>query len=230
MIPAEAPAAQHAGPSKADLAPYEHLDAAERYLHVTRDRHLLALLRRYHLGSLAGLRILELGCGEGTLLRTLIHHGADAGRLGAVDVDVARVGRVRASLPDVRLVVGDIASLPYRDGAFDLAFAFTVLTSVLDGRTRRRGAAEALRVLRPGGLLIVYDFWVNPFNRRVRPLRAAELRDLFAPRHVETARVTLAPPVVRALGGRPRFCGPLESLPFLRTHLMAAVVKENAPV
>lgn len=229
-MPAEAPAAQHARPRKADAAAYEHLDAAERYLHVTRDQHLVAVLQRHAVSSLAGLRILELGCGEGSLLRTLIHYGADAGRLGAVDVDVARVGRARASLPDVRLAAGDIASLPYREGAFDLAFAFTVLTSVLDDGMRRQGAAEALRVLRPGGLLIVYDFWVNPFNRRVRSLRAAELRDLFTPRRVEVAKVTLAPPVVRALGGRCRLCRPLERLPFLRTHLMAAVVKENSPV
>jgi SAM-dependent methyltransferase len=227
VIPAEVLAAQETSPHETELAPYEHLDPAERYLHLTRDQHLLAVLRSHHLGSLAGLRILELGCGEGALLKTLIHYGADIGKLGAVDIDRERVGRARASLPCVRLAVGDIASLPYRDAAFDLAFAFTVLTSVLDGRVRRRGAEEALRVLRPGGLLVVYDFWVNPVNRRVRPLRAAELRDLFAPRPVEVAKVTLAPPVVRALGGRGRLCRPLERLPFLRTHLMATVVKEG---
>jgi SAM-dependent methyltransferase len=227
VIPAEALAARDAGPRTAELAPYEHLDAAERFLHLTRDRDLLALLRRHDVGPLADLRILELGCGEGALLRSLLHYRADARKLEAVDVDIGKVGRARASLPDVRLAVGDIASLPYRDGAFDLVFAFTVLSSVLDERARRRGAAEALRVLRPRGLLLVYDFWVNPLNRRVRPLRAGELRDLFAPRPVEMQRVTLAPPIVRALGGRSRLCGPLERLPFLRTHLLAAVMRES---
>lgn len=227
MKSAGALAARDAGPRNSELAPYEHLDAAERYLHLTRDRDLLALLRRHDVGPLTGLRVLELGCGEGALLRSLLHYQADARRLAGVDIDIGRVGRARNSLPDVRLAVGDIASLPFRDGAFDLLFAFTVFSSVLDERARRRGAAEALRVLQPGGLLVVYDFWLNPLNRRVRSLRPGELRALFAPRLVEMRRVTLAPPIVRALGGRSSLCGPPERLPFLRTHLMAAVVNES---
>ena len=211
----------------ADAAPYEHLGGAERYLHLSRDRDLLALLGRHGVADLSGQRILELGCGEGSLLRSLLHYGAEAGKLAGVDVDQAKVGRARVSLADVRLAVADIASLPYRDGAFDLAFAFTTLSSVLDGDTRRRGALEALRVLRPGGLLVVYDFWLNPLNSRVRPLRAGELRALFAPRAVEMERVTLAPPIVRALGGRRSLCAPLDRLSLLRTHLLAAVVKES---
>ena len=82
-------------------------------------------------------------------------------------------------------------------------------------------------MLRPGGLLLVSDFRVNPRNPRGRPLRIGELRGLFAPRPVEVEQVTLAPPIVRALGGRRGLCGPLERLPFLRTHLLAAVVKEG---
>ena len=211
----------------ADAAPYQHLGGAERYLHLTRDRALLALLGRHGVADLSGQRILELGCGEGSLLRSLLHYGAEAGKVAAVDIDQSKVGRARATLTGVRLTVGDIASLPYQDGTFDITFAFTTLSSVLDGGTRSRGALEALRVLRPGGLLVVYDFWLNPLNSRVRPLRAGELRALFAPRPVEVERVTLAPPIVRALGGRRSLCAPLDRLPLLRTHLLAAVVKES---
>ncbi len=210
-----------------DAAPYQHLDAPERYLHLSRDRDLLALLARHGVVDLAGQRILELGCGEGSLLRSLLHYGAEPSKLEGVDIDQAKVGRAQAMLTGVRLAVGDIASLPYQDEAFDVAFAFTTFSSVLDGDTRRRGASEALRVLRPGGLLVVYDFWVNPLNSRVRPLRAGELRALFAPRPVEVERVTLAPPIVRVLGGRRSLCAPLDRLSLLRTHLLAAVVKES---
>ncbi len=227
MIPAPATTAPVARPRGANASPYEHLSAAERYLHLTRDRAFLALLERHGFARMAGLRILELGCGEGSLLRSLLHYGADARSLAGVDVDAEKVGRARASLADVRLIVGNIASLPYRTDAFDLAFAFTLFSSVLDEQARQRGATEALRVLRPGGLLVVYDFWTNPLNSRVRPLRVGELRALFAPRPVEVARVTLAPPIVRALGGRRALCAPLERLSFLRTHLLAAVVKEG---
>lgn len=206
-------------------APYDHLSAAERYLHRTRDAALLTILRRHGHASLAGLRILELGCGEGSFLRSLLSYGAEPDKLEAIDVDARKVAQARRALRDVHVAVADGALLPYRDSAFDMAFAFTAFSAMRDADVRRRAASQAMRVLRPGGLLIVYDFWINPLNPRVRPLRPAELRALFAPRPVEIERVTLAPPIVRLLSGRPALCAPLERLPFLRTHLLAAVVQ-----
>jgi len=206
--------------------PYAHLTAAERYIHTTRDRALLALLARHRVVDLGAQRIVELGCDEGALLRTLLHHGASAAKLDGVDLSTGRVRRARASGADVG--VADIAALPYRDGAFDLAFAFTVLSSMLDTAARRRAANEALRVLRPGGVLVVYDFWTNPLNRRVHPITSRELRSLFAPHALETERVTLAPPMVRLLRGSAALCAPLERLPWLRTHLLAAITKERS--
>lgn len=207
-------------------APDSDLSAAERYLHATRDRALLDLLRRRGVASLAGRRIVELGCAGGALLSRLLSYGAGAALLEAVDIDPMRVRRARAAAPGARVAVASAAALPYADGAFDLAFAFTFFSSVLDGETRRLASEEALRVLRPGGLLVVYDFWTNPINRRVRALRERELRALFGRAVTEVVRVTLAPPVVRALGGHAALCAPLERMPFLRTHLLAAVVKE----
>lgn len=208
--------------------PYDHLGAGERYLHETRDRAFLALLRRHGITRLAGLRVLELGCGEGALQRSLLQYGADERLLEGIDIDAGKVARAALAPQDARLTVGDAASLPYATGVFDLALAFTMFTSVLDSETRARAAAEALRVLRPGGLLVVYDFQVNPFNPHVRPLRAGELRELFSPRPVEIERVTLAPPIARALGRWRSLCAALERAPLLRTHLLAAVVKEGA--
>lgn len=226
MTAATAPVATSGRGAKA-RGLYEQLSAAERYIHLTRDRALLALLERHGFADLGEKRMLELGCGEGSLLRSLLHYGADATRLQGVDIDACRGRLARASVPGVQVGVADVASLSYRDGAFDLAFAFTVLSSVVDQGVRRRGAAEALRVLRPGGLLVVYDFWLNPLNHRVRSISSRELRALFAPHPVEIERVTLAPPLVRALGGSKALCAPLDRLPWLRTHLLAAVTKER---
>jgi SAM-dependent methyltransferase len=203
---------------------YEHLGAGDRYMHITRDDAFLALLRRHGFDSLGPLRILELGCGEGSFLRTLIAHGANSALLQGMDVDARRL---RLACKTAAVALAAVGALPYADGAFDLAVAFTVFSSVLDPETRRLGANEAMRTLRPGGLLVAYDFAVNPTNRSVRPVGAAELRALFAPRTVEIERVTLAPPLARALAGRPALCRPLERLPFLRTHLLAAVRKEG---
>ncbi len=204
---------------------YAHLSAAERYIHESRDTAFLALLRNNGITGLSGLRVVEVGCGSGSLLRTLLGHGADAERLTGIDIDAAWVGGAGQSAAGVAVAVADAAALPYRNETFDLAFAFTSLSSMLDAEVRRAAAAEVLRVLRPGGLLVVYDFWINPFNRRTRPVSAAELRRLFADTTVEIERVTLAPPITRALGGNPGLCHVLERLPALRTHLLATVRK-----
>ncbi len=216
-------------PGAPETGLYVHLDAADRYIHYSRDRALLALLRRHGIETLAGPRILEVGCGGGSLLRTLLHYGADGDRLTGIDIASATIAGAGASLPGTPLAVANAAALPYRDASFDVTFAFTSLTSMLDQREREQAAVETLRVLRPGGLLVVYDFWVNPLNRTTRSLRPNELRALFAGSRVEVERVTLAPPIVRALGGRPSLCRQLERLPWLRSHLLAAVIKERTP-
>ncbi|MEX0786313.1 MAG: SAM-dependent methyltransferase, partial [Dehalococcoidia bacterium] len=69
--------------------PYALLTGAERYLHETRDEALLALLRRHSIGTLAGQRILELGCGRGALLRSLLHYGAEPDLLVGIDIDAS---------------------------------------------------------------------------------------------------------------------------------------------
>jgi hypothetical protein len=96
----------------------------------------------------------------------------------------------------------------------------------MDAAARRKVASELARVTRPGGVVLVYDFWTNPTNRDVCPVRRAELRDLFPGCELSIKDTTLAPPLLRALMRLPggRFaCSALEMLPFLRTHYVAAI-------
>lgn len=226
MTPIDAPPMLMQQQEPGTLAPYNHLSHGERYLHRTRDEALLTLLRRNGMESLAGRRILELGCGSGSLLRSLIAYGARAEQLTGIDPDFRRLRRAR-NASGANVAVADGALLPYRSGAFDLVFVFTALSSMVDLDVRRHAAHEALRVLRAGGLVIVYDFWTNPFNSSVRPVTPVELRHIFEPSVVEIERVTLAPPLVRLLGGSQALCHALERLPFLHTHLLAAITKER---
>jgi SAM-dependent methyltransferase len=205
--------------------PYQHLPSAERYVHKERDEALLALLERHGIESLAGLTILELGCGSGSLLQSLLAYGAEPRLLTGIDLDFRRVRRAR-NATGANVAVADGALLPYRAGAFDLVFVFTALSSMHDVEVRRHAAHEAMRVLRPGGLAVVYDFWINPFNSAVRPISAAEVAHIFEPEKAELERVTLAPPIVRLFGGNERICRALGRLSFLRTHLLAAIGKE----
>ena len=132
---------------------------------------IVALLRV--LGPHAGQinRVLDIGCGSGAKLASLCRGLGAQGQ--GIDPSAAAVadGNARfggdGSAP-VALQVGTAASLPFGDGAFDLVlFGFSLY--LVDRPDMFRVAAEADRVLQPGGFLAIHDF--DPSVRHKRPYR-----------------------------------------------------------
>lgn len=103
--------------------------------------------------------VLELGCGDGKFLRAL----DEAGRK-AVGLDRARNALTlsRQSSP-AALVQADVQDLPFRDASVP-AVAARFVIGALPGPGRRRAAAEAWRVLAPGGVLYVVEFGRDDFR------------------------------------------------------------------
>jgi hypothetical protein len=83
------------------------------------------------------------------------------------------------------------------------------------------------RWLRPGGAVLWYDFTVdNPHNADVRGVPLARVRTLFPQATIVHRRVTLAPPLARAVCRvHPTLYSVFNALPLLRTHLLAWVGK-----
>lgn len=186
------------------------------------DRAIVRALGREGLTTLAGLQILDVGCGSGMWLEGLTRFGADPQQLIGVDL------RAEALVPALgsHRAVSAADCLPFDDDAFDLVCQLTMVSSVLDAAMRGRIAAEMFRVLRPGGILLWYDFTVNPFNRDVKGVPFPRLRALFPRAGIRAERVTLAPPLTRLLASRAWLaCEILELLPCLRTHLLATIRK-----
>jgi SAM-dependent methyltransferase len=203
-------------------------DPANRYLFQRREHDIVALLKRHALLPLAGRDIIDIGCGNGALLRDFVRLGADANRCHGIDLLPDRIDAAREREPRMTLTAGDASSLPYPDRSFDIALQFTLLSSVLDAEMRRAIASETMRVLRPRGVLIWYDFIWNPGNRDVKGIGLAELRRLYPACSVDARRATLAPPITRRLAGvSPALCRALEAVPLLRSHYLAAVRKPD---
>jgi SAM-dependent methyltransferase len=200
------------------------LDAARRFMVQRRQRVMLKLLAREGLLPLGDKDVLEVGCGDGNVLRELQSLGAAAPRLHGVELLDHRLEQAMDRGPRMQWIHADAQHLPYPDDRFDLVLQFTVFTSILDDGVRQSVAAEMLRVLRPGGRILWYDFWLNPTNRQTRGIGAAEIRRLFPGCGHKLQRVTLAPPIARRLVRcSPRACSLLESARFLCSHYFVVI-------
>lgn len=216
--------------AEVDGGRYAPSNPAELFMTGGRRREAAALLSALGVFPREGSRVLEVGCGEGGLLPELLGWRLAAGDLHGVDLDPARLEIARRRLPGCHFLEADAAALPHGPGSFDLVIASTVFSSILERELQQAVAAEIARVLRPGGAYLHYDLAVDsPRNQDVRGVPARRLAELFPGLSGKIRRVTLAPPLCRAL--LPRF-GPLaallEGLPFLRSHLLAVLIKKPA--
>ncbi|MBO0826730.1 MAG: class I SAM-dependent methyltransferase [Streptosporangiales bacterium] len=111
--------------------------------------------------ALPGVRpegeVLEIGCGGGAVAARLLTDHPEIGVTG-VDIDPAMVGatarRLRPYGPRGRAVRADCTHLPFEPASFDTVVTFLTLHHVGGWED---ALAEAVRVLRPGGLLAGYD-------------------------------------------------------------------------
>ena len=203
---------------------YDLWEPANLYMEQERERAVVALLRRHGYLPLGDRRVLDVGSGSGQTLMNLLNYGARPANLFGVDLLEDRVAGARELNPHLNFEAADATRLPYPDASFDLVLAFTLFSSIADAAARAEVASQMTRVLRPGGAVLSYDFWINPVNREVVPISRGELRRLFPGARIEARRVTLAPPLTRALARRAWLaCDVLGAVPFLRTHWLALV-------
>lgn len=128
---------------------------------------LLALV-----GPLAGRHVLDIGCGDGLLTDRLAAAGAI---VTGIDADREMVAAAQAAVPMATILVADAAGLPFAGGGFDVVVANTVLCLM---ENRRAALAEAVRVLRPGGRLVLgelgrWSLWA--VTRRIKGMLGSRL-------------------------------------------------------
>jgi SAM-dependent methyltransferase len=172
--------------------------------------------------SLAGARVLDVGCGSGYFLNRLREYGA--GEAHGIDLMEDRVAEGRKRYPALQLHVGSATELPFEDGEFDLVTQFTCLSSILDDDVRLAAAREMQRVA--GGWVLSFDMrgLRRPGARPAAgtptvPLDEQELRRLFG-EPVLLRRTSLAFEVSELTGRHDLVARALGALPFLRSHLL----------
>jgi SAM-dependent methyltransferase len=142
--------------------------AVASYVHTTRVGKFVVwsrILADLHLRG--DEEVLDLGCGRGALL-TMVAELLPAGR--AVGIDLWRTDQsgnsAAATLRNAELEgvadrvevrTGDVTKLPFADDGFDLVVSNLVLHNLPTADGRRAALDEAVRVLRPGGRIVIGD-------------------------------------------------------------------------
>lgn len=111
-------------------------------------------------GIAPGDRVLDLGCGPGTLARSAAALAGNTGLVIGLDSSPEMVVRAQQHGVDARY--GDAADADFTDGSFDVVVSALALHHV-DVPDRDKVMAEAFRVLAPGGRVLFAEF-VPPFG------------------------------------------------------------------
>lgn len=132
-------------------------------------------------------RVVDIGCGDGSLVRLMARHGA---RVFGVDNSTLQLEKARAAKPASTEVYfeGRAEALPFDDACIDVAMFFNSLHHVpVEGMIE--ALKEAVRVLKPGGILYISE-----------PLAEGPHFDLMQPVHDETKVRAKAQKTVQTAG------------------------------
>jgi SAM-dependent methyltransferase len=122
---------------------------------------LVASCRR-QLGALAERTVLDVGCGVGLMSRYVAEH---FGALSGIDVAPGVVSGAAERCPAGSFQLYDGQAIPFADACFDVVFTVCVMHHVPPAQWQPL-TAEMARVLKPGGLLYIFEH--NPYNPLTR--------------------------------------------------------------
>lgn len=181
---------------------------------------LAGILRERFERPLAQCRVLDVGCGYGSLLGWLHEQGTPAENLIGVDLLPGRIASARERFPDFTFIEANAEQFDFPDASFDLIPVFTIFSSILDRRMATTVASSIRRVLAPDGAVVWYDMrYPNPWNPNLKSMTKARIKELFPSFTLELETISLIPPLARRLGPLTKTAYPLlAAMPVLRTH------------
>ena len=156
-------------------------------------------------------RVLDIGCGRGAVLLAVAKRlpngkavGIDIWRKAdqsGNSIEATRRNAMAEGVADrIELHTADMTTMPFEDASFDLVVSSLAIHNVKGKENRRKAIAEAIRVLRPGGRLLIADIFSTALY--CNELEAGGMRDV----------------ACRHLGWRMAWCGPL-----LTTRAVSAI-------
>ena len=156
-------------------------------------------------------KILGVGCGHGLLLVAAAKRLDKGGKTFGVDIwksaDQAgnspqatrRNAEIEGVADRLEITTADARRLPFADGTFDIIGSSWVLHNIIRPKERKKALAEIVRVLKPGGTVLIVDVWLGyeyaAFFRRAGLENVTVSRPyflFFAPTFIVSARKRLS--------------------------------------
>jgi len=193
-----------------------------------RQRAMLRLFAGLGLETLSDLSLTEVGCGTGKNLLEFLRLGFQPERLLGLELLEQRAAAANRLLPAGIVRVGDAVTAQVPAESQDIVFQSVVFSSLLEDEYQEALAGRMWSWVKPGGGVLWYDFvYDNPRNPDVRGVPVKRVRALFPQGAFTIRRVTLAPPLARALCRVHPALYPIANvLPFLRTHVLCWIQKQ----
>jgi len=211
---------------------YSYFNKANLCIIHQREKALLEVIKKFNFSDLSNKKILDVGCGKGDMLRNFIQYGARPENLYGLDLVEDRIEQAKALSPNIDFRCANAENLPYPDKSFDIVMQFVVFTSIFDSQMKKNIGKEMLRVLKPNGIIIWYDFYYNnPWNPDVRGIKKREIYQIFPDCKIYLKRITVgiavAVPIIRVIASYSYFlCCLLESIKILNTHYLGVIKKK----
>lgn len=190
---------------------------------------LQTILTEFPSRKIDSISLIDVGCGTGGNLLDCIRFGFNPNFLVGIELIKERAISAKEKLPlKVKIVEGDAVSANIELQSVDIVLFSVVFSSILSDEFQEQLAGTIWKWIKPGGGVLLYDFvYDNPNNVDVRGVNFARVRALFPDAEIKMRRLTLAPPISRFICRFfPLAYHILNSIPFLRTHMLCWIKKK----
>ena len=124
-----------------------------------------------------GIKALEIGCGSGAYTTFIAKAIGNEGKVYALDIQPKMLEQIKKKLDkvenkdikNIELVLASAYELPFSDNFLDLVYMVSVFQEIPD---KNKTLMEIKRVLKPGGILSISEFFIDPDY----PLRSTTIK------------------------------------------------------